>query len=47
MHLIVEIWDSPARTGKIALGERERKGILAGRNSMSNCVEVQIAKTLD
>lgn len=46
-HLIAEIWNWPGRIGKTALGEREWKGISAGRNSMSNCVEVEIAKNLD
>lgn len=35
--------DWPRRMGKNALGEG---GIAAGRNSMSNCVEVGIAKNL-
>lgn len=46
-HLIAEIWDWPGSTGKTAPREREWKGISAGTNSLSNCVEVEIAKNQD
>lgn len=45
LHLTVGIWAWPGRMRKNALGKRE--GIPAGRKSMSNCVEVEIAKILD